>query len=101
MYGETCGTDGTGEKGGMRGTDDRSRSEVRGFWNFELRIGLFPPVSRGIVFRSLLGTENGVRNLFSLYADASGTSDEIVSMEKVPGTCSELMPLLVQEPIRG
>jgi hypothetical protein len=49
------------------------------------------------------GHENGVRNLFSLCADACGESNEIVSAEKVPGTYSELMPLLVQEaiPIRG
>ena len=27
-------------------------------------------------------------------------ANSIVSMEKMPGTCSESMPLLVQEPIR-
>ena len=38
-------------------------------------------------------------NCFSFCADACEESDEIVSMEKVPSTCSESMPLLVQEPI--
>jgi len=44
--------------------------------------------------------ENGVRNLFPLRADACGASDEIVSMEKLLGTCSELRLLLVEKPIR-
>jgi hypothetical protein len=39
-------------------------------------------------------------NLFSLCADAWGEIVEIVSMDEVPGTCSELMLLLVQRPIR-
>jgi hypothetical protein len=43
--------------------------------------------------------KNGVTNLFSFCADACGESNEIVSMEKVPGTCFESMSLLVQEPI--
>ena len=43
--------------------------------------------------------ENGVRNLFSLCVDVCEESDEIVSMEKVPGTCFELILLLLQEPI--
>jgi hypothetical protein len=43
--------------------------------------------------------EEGVRNLFSLSADACGENNEIVRTGKVPGTCSDLMPLLVQKPI--
>ena len=38
-------------------------------------------------------------NIFSRCADACGESDEISSMEKVPGTCFELVLLLAQEPI--
>jgi hypothetical protein len=44
--------------------------------------------------------ENDGENLFSLCADVCGESAEIVSTEKLPGTCPELRPLLVQEPIR-
>ena len=54
---------------------------------------------RGLMHYSA-GCGKGVRNLFSLCADACGESDEIVSAEKVPGTSSELMPLLVQEAMR-
>jgi hypothetical protein len=45
--------------------------------------------------------ESSVRDLFSLFADTCGESDVIVDvdMEKLPGTCSKSMLLLVQEPI--
>jgi hypothetical protein len=39
------------------------------------------------------------RNHFPLCADAYGVRDEIVSVKKVSGTCSDVMLLLVQEPI--
>ena len=48
----------------------------------------------------LLGKdENGVRNLFYICAEARAKSDETVSTEKLPETCSKSMPLLAQEPI--
>ena len=36
---------------------------------------------------------------FSLWADACEEGDDIVSIEQVPGTCSQSIPLLAQEPI--
>ena len=40
-----------------------------------------------------------VRSLFLLCTGNCRVSDEIVSTRNVPGACSELMLLLVQEPI--
>ena len=53
----------------------------------------------GIERRVISGDRKGVGSLFSFRADACGESDVIVSIAKIPGTCSELMPLLVQEPM--
>lgn len=43
--------------------------------------------------------ENGVRNLFYICAEARAKSDEIVSIENAPRTCSGSIPLPAQEPI--
>jgi hypothetical protein len=49
MARETC------EKSGTSETGESSMSEVRGFWNFELHVALFPPVSP-------VSLESGIRD---------------------------------------